>query len=45
MTLRVLLVEDNPVIRENLAAAMEELAPVRIVGFAEDASAATKYET
>ena|SRR5689334_717573 len=43
MTLKVLLVEDNPVIRENLAAALEELAPVRIVGFAEDASAATNW--
>ena len=43
MTLRVFLVEDNPVIRENLAAAMEELAPVRIVGFADDVSAATKW--
>jgi len=43
MTLRVFLVEDNPVIRENLAAAMEELAPVRIVGFADDSSAATKW--
>ena len=41
MTLRVFLVEDSPVIRENLAAAMEELAPVQVVGFAEDEPAAT----
>jgi len=43
MTLRVFLVEDSPVIRENLAAAMEELAPVRVVGFADDEAAATNW--
>ena len=34
--IRAFLVEDSPVIRENLAAALEELAPVEIVGMAED---------
>ena len=43
MTLRVFLVEDSPVIRENLAAAMEELAPVQIVGFADDEPAAMNW--
>jgi len=43
MTIRVFLVEDNPVIRDNLAAALEELAPVQIVGFAEDEPAATDW--
>lgn len=37
------LVEDNPVIRENLAAAMEELAPVQVVGFADDEPAAMNW--
>ncbi len=43
MTLRVFLVEDSPVIRENLAAAMEELAPVQIVGVADDEPTATDW--
>jgi DNA-binding NarL/FixJ family response regulator len=43
MTLRVFLVEDSPVIRENLVAAMEELAPVQVVGYAEDEPAATSW--
>jgi DNA-binding NarL/FixJ family response regulator len=41
--LRVFLVEDNFVIRENLAAAMEELAPVQVVGFADDETSAMKW--
>ena len=32
--LRVFLVEDNALIRENLAAALEELAPVTVIGHA-----------
>ena len=43
MTIRAYLVEDNAVIRDNLAAALEELAPVQIVGFAEDEPAATAW--
>jgi DNA-binding NarL/FixJ family response regulator len=43
MTLRAFLVEDSPLIRENLAAAMEELAPVRVVGFADNEAAATNW--
>lgn len=39
-TLRVFLVEDSPTIRQNLAAALEELAPVQVVGWAEDAASA-----
>ena len=34
--LRTYLVEDNPIVRENLIAALEELAPLRVVGSAED---------
>jgi len=36
--LKTFLVEDSPVIRSNLVAALEDLAPVEIVGFAESAS-------
>jgi len=43
MTLRVFLVEDSPVIRENLTSAIEELAPARVVGFAEDEPTATRW--
>ena len=34
--LNAFLVEDSPVIRENLIAALEELAPVKVIGTAED---------
>ena len=34
--LKAFIVEDSPVIRENLIAALEELAPVQVVGTAED---------
>ena len=43
MTLRVFLIEDSPVIRESLAPAMEEMAPVKIVGFADDEPSATVW--
>ena len=36
IALRAFLVEDSPIIRENLIAALEELAPVEVVGTAED---------
>lgn len=36
-TLRTYIVEDSPVIRSNLVAALEDLAPVQIVGFADNA--------
>jgi DNA-binding NarL/FixJ family response regulator len=35
-TLTAFLVEDSPEIRDNLTAALEELAPVQVVGSAED---------
>jgi DNA-binding NarL/FixJ family response regulator len=35
--LKTFLVEDSPVIRSNLVAALEDLAPVEVVGFAESA--------
>jgi DNA-binding NarL/FixJ family response regulator len=38
--LRAFIVEDSPVIRENLVAALEEMAPLRVVGNAEDESSA-----
>lgn len=34
--LKTYIVEDSPVIRENLVAALEEMAPVHVVGTAED---------
>ena len=43
--LQTFLVEDSPVIRENLIATLEELAPVRVVGFAADESAALGWLT
>jgi len=38
--LRTFLVEDSPIIRESLVAALEELAPLEVVGYAEDESGA-----
>ena len=40
--LKTFLVEDSPVIRSNLAAALEDLAPVDIVGHAASADDAAK---
>ena len=42
-SLKAFIVEDSPVIRENLIAALEELAPVKVVGTAEDEPAAVKW--
>lgn len=36
--LKTFLVEDSPVIRSNLVAALEDLAPVQVVGYAETAA-------
>ena len=41
--LKAYVVEDSPVIRENLIAALEELAPVQVIGTAEDESTALKW--
>ena len=41
--LKAFIVEDSPVIRENLIAALEELAPVKVVGTAEDESTALAW--
>lgn len=38
--LNVVLVEDSPTIRQNLVATLEELAPVQVVAWAEDAQSA-----
>src|ERR1035441_10431813 len=38
--LRAFIVEDSPVIRENLVAALEEMAPINVVGTAEDEASA-----
>jgi DNA-binding NarL/FixJ family response regulator len=38
--LRAFIVEDSPVIRENLVAALEEMAPIDVVGTAEDEASA-----
>jgi DNA-binding NarL/FixJ family response regulator len=37
------LVEDSPLIRESLIATLEELAPVKVVGSAEDEDAALRW--
>ncbi len=41
--LKAFIVEDSPVIRENLVAALEELAPVTVVGTAEDEPTAVDW--
>ncbi len=41
--LRAYMVEDSPVIRENLIATLEEMAPVRVVGAADNEGAATAW--
>lgn len=41
--LNTYIVEDSPVIRENLIATLEELVPVRVVGTAEDEATAVKW--
>lgn len=41
--LKTYIVEDSPVIRENLIATLEELGPVRVVGTAEDESTAVQW--
>ncbi len=43
--IRTYIVEDSPVIRENLIATLEELVPVRVVGTAEDESTARSWLT
>jgi DNA-binding NarL/FixJ family response regulator len=43
--LNAFIVEDSPVIRENLIAALEELAPVKVVGTAEDEPTAVSWLT
>lgn len=39
--LKIYIVEDSPVIRENLIATLEELAPVEVVGTADNESVAS----
>lgn len=41
--LKTYIVEDNPVIRESLIAALEELVPVEVVGTAEDELTAVEW--
>ena len=41
--LQAFLVEDNPVIRDNLAAALEEMVPLSVVGQAEDVPSALQW--
>ncbi|MGH8797508.1 MAG: response regulator [Caldimonas sp.] len=41
--LKALIVEDSPVIRENLVAALEEMAPIEVVGTAEDEASAVRW--
>ena len=41
--LKTFVVEDSPVIRENLIATLEELVPVKVIGTAEDESSAVQW--
>ena len=41
--LKAFIVEDSPVIRENLVAALEEMAPINVVGTAEDEMSAISW--
>ncbi|MDC8773364.1 MULTISPECIES: response regulator transcription factor [Roseateles] len=41
--LKTYIVEDSPVIRENLIATLEELGPIEVVGTAEDESSAVQW--
>lgn len=43
--LKAYLVEDSPIIRENLIAALEELAPVEVIGTADDERSAIDWLT
>ena len=43
MTLITYIVEDSATIRENLIGALEEIAPVKVVGFAETESEASQW--
>ena len=43
--LKAFIVEDSPVIRENLVAALEEMAPIEVVGTAEDEAGAISWLT
>jgi len=43
--LRAFIVEDSPVIRENLVAALEELVPLVVVGSADDEAGAVGWLT
>jgi len=42
-TLRVFVVEDSPVIRENLSATLEEMLPAHVVGMADSEAAAVAW--
>ena len=41
--LKTYLVEDSPVIRDSLIATLQDLTPVRVVGFAEDETTAKRW--
>ena len=41
--LRTYIVEDSPVIRENLIATLEEMVPVEVIGTAEDEASAAQW--
>jgi DNA-binding NarL/FixJ family response regulator len=43
MTLKAFLVEDSPVIRENLIESLQEMAPVEVVGTADNEAAAVAW--
>ena len=42
-TLKAFIVEDSPVVRESLIAALEELASIEVVGMVADEASATEW--
>lgn len=43
--LRAFIVEDSPVIRDNLLAALEEMVPLKVIGVAQDEATAVAWLT
>lgn len=43
LPLRTFIVEDSPLIRENLVATLEEMLPLQVVGTAEDEAGAVRW--
>lgn len=44
-TIRTFIVEDSPIIRENLVATLQEMSDIEVVGYAEDEVTAVRWLT